>query len=215
MTFFCEKFLLKPEEQIVKEENVKFEGGLTYQSKKVRGWLIVTNQRLLFKSQAGKLGKDEKIIINITLDRFLTEETKSRSITSFLDKAGAPRLASFFGEFLIISFEDWFGIMQRPKFKTSKSSEWYDVINNITIKSKSDPRPIAERRKEIEKLKDFASYLSVEKFVRPLYFDPVSRIIQISDKRMFVDEKWNLKSPSELSINMKDWLKDFKVKTKW
>lgn len=76
----------------MKEEHVKYEGGLTFQAKKVKGNLRITDKRVLFVADKGQLAREEKPIINFPSDRLFTGETKGRLITSLLDKAGAQQV---------------------------------------------------------------------------------------------------------------------------
>lgn len=210
-----EKFFLRPNEKIVREENIKFEGGLTFQSKKVKGRLILTNYRIIFIAGKGQLGKKEKVVLNIPLERLFLSETESSFITSLIAKT---RFASLSRDYLVFSFEDWFGVMQRPRFKTSESIEWSETIDNISFKVMRSSEAVFEIRKKINEFKEFATYLSIEKFVRPLFFDPISRVIQIANKQIFIDENWKTEGSQDIVDRLDHWIRTFKakdVKTRW
>ncbi len=199
----------------MKEEHVKYEGGLTFQAKKVKGNLRITDRRVLFVADKGQLAREEKPIINFPSDRLFTGETKGRLITSLLDKAGAQQVGSIFGDYLTLPFEDWFGVLQKPRFKTKNAAEWSDIVNNLMLSKNFDDTPINERRREIEKFKEFITYLSVQKFIRPLEFDPVSRVISVSGALIFVANNWQVEAPSEILSNAESWIKSFGMSPKW
>jgi len=187
-----EGVLLMPGERVIREEEVKYDGGLTYLGKRVKGCLTMTNQRLLFIARRGQLAKEERVVINVFLSCVMPSEIKTGLLK----------------EVLIVPFEDWYGIMQRPRFKTSNASLWMDAINSIALTQES-VKPISEKKKEIERFRKFVSFLSVEKFVRPLLFDPVSRVIRVGDQQAFIDSQWNVEAPPELRGNLKRWLTEF------
>jgi len=215
MSLFQEKILLSQAEKIVKEEEVRYEGGLTYHAKRVNGLLTITTNRLLFVARKGELGRDEKVIVNFPLDRLFTGETKARLITSLLDKAGAPLIASIFGDFVTISFEDWFGVLQKPRFKSKNAIQWSDVINNVMAAKTPDTTPISLRRKELDKFRAFVTFLSTEKAISPLEFDPVSRVISIRGAQILLSENWTVAAPAGMKQSIEEWINTFAAKNKW
>ncbi|MEM3172969.1 MAG: hypothetical protein QXE82_05465 [Candidatus Nitrosotenuis sp.] len=209
---FREKILLSQGEKIVKEENVRYEGGLTYQAKKVDGLLTFTTHRIIFVADKGELGRDEKVVINFPLDRLFTGESRARLITSLLDKAKVPQIASIFGDFITISFEDWFGVLQRPRFKTKNAIEWSDMINNVMATKVPDQTPIVERRREHERFKEFVTYLASEKAISPLEFDPTSRVILVGSNQIFLDNSWIVTTTESIKPTVESWIKSFGAK---
>ena len=209
---FREKTLLGQGEKIVKEENVRYEGGLTYHAKKINGLLTFTTHRILFVADKGEVARDEKVIVNFPLDRLFTGESRARFVTTLLDKAKVPQIASFFGDFITISFEDWFGVLQRPRFKTKNAVEWSDLINNLMATKVPDITPIAERRKEIEKFKEFVTFLSSEKAISPLEFDTVSRVIMVGSNQIFFDNGWIVTTSESIKPTVESWIKIFGAK---
>lgn len=187
-----EAIIFAPSEKVVMEDYVKYEGGLTSLAKKVKGHLTVTDKRFILVANPGQLAKREKTVLNTILPCLLSCEIK-------------PRLL---GETLIVSFEDWTGFMQRPRFKVSDASSWTNVIDGL-LSTKKDLESVSETKKEIEDFKQFVTFLSVEKFIRPLYFDPVSRVLKVGDQQAFVDNDWSVQGPPELQKNLARWLQEF------
>lgn len=215
MSLFQEKILLSQGEKIVKEEEVRYEGGLTFHAKRVNGLLTISTNRLFFVARKGELGRDEKVIMNFPLDRLFTGETKARLITSLLDKARAPMIASIFGDFVTVSFEDWFGVLQKPRFKSKNAIQWSDVINSIMSAKSPDTTSIAIRRKELDKFRAFVTYLSSEKAISPLEFDPVSKVISVRGSQIFIGDNWTVTATSGIKESVEEWINTFAAKSKW
>jgi hypothetical protein len=102
--------------------------------------------------------------------------------------------------------------MQKPKFKSSNSIEWADTIKMVANRVSVSSEQIYEIRKKIDEFKNFITYLSIEKFIRPIYFDPVSRVLQISNQQIFISEDWDVKGSQDIARNMSRWINTFKEK---
>jgi len=204
-----ESFFLKPGEQIIREEEVKYEGGLTFQSKKVKGILRLTNGRIIFISNKNELGKNEKVIINMTLDKLLLGETEKSLLGSVLSRTGFTNISK---HYTIFSYEDLYGVMQKPKFKSANAIEWAETIKLVASRVQKTGEQIYETRKKIEEFKNFTTFLSIEKFIRPIYFDPVSRVLQISSERIFISDNWEAEGSQDITRNLEEWIDTFKEK---
>lgn len=187
-----ETIIFAPGEKIVMETDVKYEGGLTSLGKKIKGHLTMTDQRLVLVANPGQLAKREKIVLNTILPCLLSCEIKKR----------------FLGETLIVSFEDWTGFMQRPQFKVTDASSWTNAIDGL-LSTKKKVESVSEIKKKIEEFKRFVTFLSIEKFIRPLYFDPISRVLKVGGQQAFVDFDWSVQGPVELKKNLERWLGEF------
>lgn len=186
-----ETIILAPGEKVVMENDVKYEGGLTSLGKKIKGHLTITDRRLVLVANPRQLARKEKIVLNTILPCLLSCEIEKR----------------FFGETLIVSIEDWTGFMQRPRFKVSDASSWTNAINGLLSTKKKVE--VSEIGMKIEEFKQFVTFLSVEKFIRPLRFDPVSRVLRVGDQQAFVDFDWSVHGPIELKKNLERWLGEF------
>lgn len=175
--------------------------------------LLQTEYYLSLKK--GELGREEKVVVNFPLDRLFTGESKARLITTLLDRAGAPLIASIFGDFVTISFEDWFGVLQKPRFKSKNAIQWSDVINSIMAAKSPDTTPISLRRKELDKFRAFVTFLSSEKAISPLEFDPVSRVISIRGSQIFIGDNWTVTASSGIKQSVEEWINFFVAKNRW
>jgi len=187
-----EMVILAPGEKIIMENDAKYDGGLTSLAKKVKGHLTMTDQRLIFVARRRQLARRKKIVLNTILPCLLSCEIRTR----------------FLGETLVISFEDWTGFMQRPQFKVFDASSWANAIDGL-LSSKKKLGSLSELRKNIEDFRQLVAFLSVEKFIRPVYFDPVSRVLKVGDQQALVDFDWAVQGPIELKKNLERWLEEF------
>ncbi|MGD8505768.1 MAG: hypothetical protein PVF15_03795 [Candidatus Bathyarchaeota archaeon] len=187
-----EAIIFAPGERILMEDHVKYEGGLTSLAKKIKGHLTITDKRFMLVADTGQLAKKEKTVINTILPCLLSCDINPR----------------FLGETLIVSFEDWTGFLQRPRFKVSDASSWTNAIESL-LSTRKEVESVSEMKKKIEDFKQFVAFLSLEKFIRPLYFDPVSRVLKVGDQQAFIGFDWTVQSPPDLQKNLERWLGEF------
>jgi hypothetical protein len=105
--------------------------------------------------------------------------------------------------------------LQKPRFKSKNAIQWSDVINSIMSAKSPDTTSIAVRRKELDKFRAFVTYLSSEKAISPLEFDPVSKVISVRGSQIFIGDNWTVTATSGIKESVEEWINTFAAKNKW
>ncbi|RLG84591.1 MAG: hypothetical protein DRO40_00950 [Thermoprotei archaeon] len=201
---FKEVFVPTRGEAIVREEPVHHVSGIMGLSKGVGGTLLVSNRRVAFLRETltkivfrneeipvrhayGNIGYERLISVNVSEEKKL-----------FLKQL-----------FLEIIYETLEGLTRKIVFKTKDPGNIAnDIRYNVTVfRSKNLGANLFPQKIFM----NFVEFLAVEKAVKPLLYDSVSRCIVIGTSYFCItDLEWNIEGSKDILDKAKNWINEFR-----
>jgi hypothetical protein len=180
----------------------------TYLSTRSRpeGDLVITTRRISFlfkplgviRTHTGEVPLHEALV-NIGYNQYIS--TSVRTEKKFFRRE----------RIIEINYETLEGLAKKALFKV-KDEEIEDVIKNIEVAATR----YREEEKEssalpIKLFAKFAEFLSVNKAIRPLYYDSVTRCIAIPSSYFCIkDAEWNIIGSMDIVDKARNWMVEFK-----
>jgi len=175
-------------------------------AEKPKGKLIVTNYRAAFLEKPlntiqrkGAEFRLYSVKVNIGFNNFISANCRTE------------RRLFMVNEILEITYETKEGISRKAIFKIKtkgKGRELLDTIRAAVAKYRSEGG-----KKSLILTSDFLNfieYLSLDKAIRPLYFDSVSRCVAVGSSYFCViDNEWNIDGSPDLVGKVKLWIEEF------
>ena len=200
-----EVFIPFNDEASLAEENVEY---LSI-TEKPKGRLVITNYRVSFLEKLlgtiqmrGTEFSLHSVKVNIGFNNFISANYRTE------------RRLFMVNEILEITYETKEGISRKALFKVKtrdKGRELLDTMRAAVTKYRS-----SGDKKSLIMTSDFLNfieYLSLDKAIRPLYFDSVSRCIAVGSSYFcIIDNEWNIDGSPDLVGKVKLWIEEFLAK---
>ena len=201
-----EVFIPFNDEVSIAEEDVEY---LSI-TEKPRGKLVVTNYRVAFLEKLlgtiqvkGTEFNLHSVKVNIGFNNFISVNYRTE------------RRLFTVSEILEITYETREGISRKALFKVKakdKGRELLDTIRAAVTKYRSSEggkKPLIMTSDFL----NFIEYLSLDKAIRPLYFDSVSRCVAVGSSYFcIIDNEWNIDGSPDLVGKVKLWIEEFLTK---
>ena len=198
-----EVFIPLNDEVTLSEEDVEY---LSI-SERPRGKLMITNYRVAFLEKPlgtiqrkGAEFKLHNVRVNIGYENFISANYRSE------------RRLFMVSEILEINYESKEGgISRKAIFKVrakGKGKELLDTIRASVARFRSE----GKKRLTISSADflNFIEYLSLDKAIRPLYFDNVSRCAAIGSAYFcIINNEWGVDGSPEIVSKVKSWVEEF------
>jgi len=174
-------------------------------SSRPRGKLVVTSKRVAFL-----MGPVANILVrgnefplrlakaNISFSNFVS--ATFRTETSFI---------VFKKELVEVSYETPEGYAKKAIFQIQRKGVAPALVETIKAAAVKYSNSHIETELPYDKFMDFVEYLSVEKSIRPLYYDSVSRCIAVGSSYFCINKDWEVTGSSDIINKAKDWIKEF------
>ena len=191
------------------QELIRSQGTYLSSRSKPQGDVVVTTERVSFLSEPIgiiRVGTEEvslqTALVNIGYSSYISANIKLEK-KLFMKE-----------ELLEINYEAVGGLARKALFKIRDKGQTEEVLRNVEIAA------IKYREKSKESLilpmnlfTKFAEFLGVNKAIRPLYYDSVTRCIAIPSSFFCIkDADWNIDGSPDIVNKAKSWVLEFKDK---
>jgi len=196
-----EFFIPLPEEKEVGLlENVRPLSGIHYMpSDSYGGSLIYTNYRIMYVTGHLKKKTPESLFyFMIPFERMISAKIEKEKKLLGIQKIKK----------LIFHYETAEGIIRKASFQIP----WQvsdDIVNDITLLLNKAKEEHKENLMEPGLFKEFVAFMHSEKGVSPLYYDPVSRAIQIGNGKFYIKKDLTVIGDKHVIPDAKRWLDEF------
>jgi len=191
------------------QELIRTQGIYLSSKTKPEGDIVITTERISFLSEPLgiiRVGAEDvslkAALVNIGYSSYISANIRIEK--KFFKKE----------KLLEVNYESVGGLAKKAIFKVKEKGQIEEVLKNIEVAT------IKYREKNKESIilplnvfMKFAEFLGVNKAVRPLYYDSVTRCIAIPSSFFCInDADWNVDGSPDIINKAKSWVLEFKDK---
>ncbi len=174
---------------------------------KAEGTLIVTNYRVAVVGEAvatiyrGAAEQLRKTIANVGYESMVSVASKVEKKLFLLEK-----------HFLEITYEDVEGIIRRLRIELprGKATEAEEAVK-ISLTRFRERGPT--QRLPVRLFLGFVEFLAVDKALRPVYYDSVSRCIAVGSSYFCVkDIEWSVEGSADILAKARSWVEEYRAR---
>ncbi len=178
-------------------------------SGKPRGTLVVTTHRIAFLQSpvtsivvGGEQQPVRLVTVNIGYSNFMSALHR------------VERKLFIVNEYVEVSYETPEGIARKAVFKVKGKGVAERVVSSMRAAAAKYRSTLAKEPKlPLAEFMGFIEYLSIDKSIRPLYYDSVSRCIVIGSSYFCVTSpEWSVEGSPDLVDKAKTWVDEYKAR---